>query len=40
MGLKLYDETSVQAIADAIRANNGSSNTYTISEMSTAIEKD
>lgn len=39
MGLKLYDETSVQAIANAIRANNGSNNTYTISEMSTAIEK-
>lgn len=38
MGLKLYEETSVQAIADAIRAKNGSSDTYTISEMSTAIE--
>ncbi len=38
MGLKLYDETSVQAIADAIRSKNGSSDTYTISEMSTAIE--
>lgn len=37
MGLKLYEETSVQAIADAIRAKNGSSDTYTISEMSTAI---
>lgn len=38
MGLKLYEETSVQAIADAIRAKNGSSDTYTISEMSAAIE--
>ena len=37
MGLKLYEETSVQAIADAIRTKNGSSDTYTISEMSTAI---
>lgn len=37
MGLKLYEETSVQAIANAIRAKNGSSDTYTISEMSTAI---
>lgn len=38
MGLKLYEETSVQAIADAIRAKNGSSDTYTISEMGAAIE--
>ena len=34
---KLYDDTAVQAIANAIRAKNGSSDTYTIAEMSTAL---
>ena len=34
---KLYNDTAVQAIANAIRSKNGSSDTYTIAEMSTAI---
>lgn len=38
MGKKLYEEASVQAIADAIRAQNGSEDTYTIEEMAAAIE--
>lgn len=38
MGLKLYPEESVQAIASAIRDKNGSSDTYTIGQMSQAIE--
>lgn len=37
MAKKLYEESSVQAIADAIRAKNGKSNKYKIAEMSTAI---
>lgn len=37
MSNKLYEENSVQAIADAIRAVNGSSDTYTIAEMSAAV---
>ena len=37
MGLKLYQEADVQAIADAIRAKNGLTATYTISEMAQAI---
>lgn len=37
MGLKLYDEDDVQNIADAIRAKNGSSATYKVSDMATAI---
>lgn len=37
MSNKLYEESSVQAIADAIRVLNGESNTYTISQMSTEI---
>lgn len=37
MSKKLYPEESVQAIADAIRSKNGSSDTYTIDEMSQAI---
>lgn len=39
MAKKLYEESSVQAIADAIRAKNGSSTTYKIAEMSTAINE-
>lgn len=38
MGYKLYDEDSVQDIADAIRSKNGSSDTYTIGDMADAIE--
>lgn len=34
---KLYNDTAVQAIANAIRAKNGGSDTYTIAEMSTAL---
>lgn len=37
MAKKLYDEASVQAIADAIRAKNGSTVTYKIAEMAGAI---
>lgn len=37
MANKLYNENSVQAIADAIRSVNGSSDTYTIGEMSSAV---
>lgn len=37
MGNKLYNEQSVQDIADAIRSVSGSTNTYTISEMSAAV---
>lgn len=34
---KLYDEESIQDIADAIRAKNGSSDTYLVSEMAEAV---
>ena len=37
MANKLYNDTSVKAIADAIRAKNGTTNTYNISEMAGAI---
>lgn len=37
MAKKLYEETSVQAIANAIRAKNGEATTYKIGEMATAI---
>lgn len=37
MSKKLYPEESVQAIATAIRAKNGSSDTYKISQMAEAI---
>ena len=37
MANKLYNDTSVKAIADAIRAKNGTTDTYTIGEMATAI---
>lgn len=37
MALKLYEESSVQAIADSIRGKNGSSNLYTIGQMAQAI---
>lgn len=35
--LKLYDDTNIKAIADAIRAKNGTSDTYKVSEMAQAI---
>ena len=38
MANKLYEESSVQAIADAIRSKNGSNTKYEISEMAKAIE--
>ena len=37
MAKKLYEESSVQNIADAIREKNGSTSTYTVREMSQAI---
>ena len=37
MANKLYNETSIQAIANAIRAKNGSSNSYTVGQMASAI---
>lgn len=37
MAKKLYDEASVQAIANAIRAKNGETATYKIAEMAAAI---
>lgn len=38
MADKLYQESSIQAIANAIRSKNGSSDTYTVSQMSSAID--
>ena len=38
MSKKLYPETDIQNIANAIRNLNGSSDTYTVSEMASAIE--
>lgn len=38
MAQKLYEETNIQAIANAIRAKNGKSTTYKPSEMAGAIE--
>nr|DAP21396.1 MAG TPA: tyrosine phosphatase family protein [Caudoviricetes sp.] len=37
MANKLYNDTSIKAIADAIRAKNGKTDTYTVGEMSVAI---
>jgi surface protein len=37
MANKLYEETNIAAIATAIRGKNGSSDTYTVSQMATAI---
>ena len=37
MAMKLYPDTAVQAIANAIRAKNGSNDTYSIGEMAQAI---
>lgn len=38
MSKKLYPEEDIQAIANAIRALNGSSDTYTVGDMAEAIE--
>ena len=37
MSNKLYEESDVQAIANAIRSKNGSSDTYMVSEMAQAV---
>ena len=37
MAQKLYEESNIQSIADAIRAKNGSTDTYKTSEMAAAI---
>lgn len=37
MANKVYEESSIQAIANAIRTKNGSSDTYTVAEMAPAI---
>lgn len=37
MAKKLYEESNIQAIADAIRGKNGTTNTYKVSEMAGAI---
>lgn len=37
MSKKLYEESSIQDIANAIRSKNGSTNTYKVSEMAAAI---
>lgn len=37
MAQKLYEETNIQAIADAIREKNGATDTYLVSEMAAAI---
>ena len=38
MANKLYDENSVKAVADAIRAKNGSTEQYKLADMPQAIE--
>ena len=37
MANKLYNDTSIKAIANAIRAKNGKTDTYTVAEMAEAI---
>ena len=37
MAKKLYEEASVQAIANAIRAKNGSTATYKVAQMADAV---
>ena len=37
MSMRLYDDTDIQDIADAIRAKNGSSSKYTTAQMAAAI---
>ena len=38
MAQKFYNESDIQAIASAIRAKNGLSSTYTVSQMASAIQ--
>ena len=38
MALKLYQESDIQNIANSIRSKSGSQSTYTVSQMSTAID--
>ena len=38
MAKKLYEESNIQNIADAIRGKNGSEDKYKVSEMASAIE--
>lgn len=38
MALKLYDDTDIQNIANAIRSKTGDTNTMTVSEMADEIE--
>ena len=38
MAKKLYEESDIQAIADAIREKNGTTNTYTVAEMGESIK--
>ena len=38
MSNKLYEETDIQNIANAIRVKNGLTDTYKVSEMASAIE--
>jgi hypothetical protein len=37
MGNKLYEESDIQSIANAIRSKNGSADRYTVSQMAAAI---
>ena len=37
MANKLYNDTSIKAIANAIRVKNGKTDTYTVAEMAEAI---
>ena len=39
MAKKLYEESDIQAIADAIREKNGTTDTYTVAEMEEGIKK-
>ena len=39
MAMKLYEEADVQAVANAIRSKNETTNTYKLSEMATAINE-
>ncbi len=39
MGNKLYEETDIKAIADAIRSKTGSSDTYSAAEMANAVSR-
>ena len=38
MAKKLYEESDIQAIADAIREKNGTTDTYTVAEMGKSIK--